>query len=311
MSPLRHINHLFVLASCLACSPAIAAVPDQIEPPPQIVTARIRLDERSMIIVPVRINDSGPYDFMLDTGCAKTIVDRKLADELGLAPVGEKTVVGVLASAKLAVVHVNSLSVGGATVLGGNVFSTDHAATVTSRVRGVLGEDFLRNFDLLIDYRHQVVRLESAPGTMAETAAGEHLPLHFTRNRLVITGHIREFGDAELSLLLDSGTNQLTLFKDNLGPGESQAVPIWTASFGQWGASSATARRIRSLNLGNSSVSDLIVIALSRRPDFDLDGLIPTSLFHSILIGHTGRFVILNPSFPKTGHDVRVALATK
>jgi hypothetical protein len=248
---------------------------------------------------------------MLDTGCAKTMVDRKLAGELGLPGVGETTIVGVLSSAKLAVVHVNSLSIGGATVLGGDVISGDHAATVTTKVRGVLGEDFLRNFDVLIDYRHQVLRLESVPGTMAETAAGEHLPLQLTRNRLVISGRVREFGEAAMSLLLDSGTNQVILFKDSLGPGVNQAVPIWTANFNQPVAMSAPARRIRSLNLGNNSVSDLIAIALPRRAGFDADGLIPTSAFHSIFISHAGRFVIVNPTFPKTSHDMPVDQAAR
>jgi predicted aspartyl protease len=320
MSLIGRSNRLFVLVSCVFCSAAIAAVPDQIEPTPQIVTVKIRLDERSMIIVPVSLNGSGPYDFMLDTGCAKTMVDRKLAGELGLPRVGEKTVVGALASARMSVVHVNSLSVGGATVLGGELFSTDHAATVISKVRGVLGEDFLRNFDVLIDYRHRVIRLESAPGSMAETAAGEHLPLQLTTtyhgkltpNRLVISGRIQEFGGATMSLLLDSGTNQLTLFKDNLGPWEYEAEPIWTANFSsQWVASAAAAHRIRSLDLGSKSVSNLIVIAVSQGADVDSDGLIPTSLFHSIFISHLGRFVILNPSFPKTSRDAPAAPAAR
>jgi hypothetical protein len=49
--------------------------------------------------------------------------------------------------------------------------------TVVGNVRGVHGEDFLQNFDVLIDYRHKVVRLESEGSSMAETAIGEHLPL--------------------------------------------------------------------------------------------------------------------------------------
>jgi predicted aspartyl protease len=94
-----------------------------------------------MIIVPVSINGSGPYHFLLDTGCAKTMVNQKLADELGLPRVGgDKTVVGVLSSSTMAIVHVNSLSIAGATVSGGELFSTDHPATVTGKVRGVLAK---------------------------------------------------------------------------------------------------------------------------------------------------------------------------
>jgi predicted aspartyl protease len=304
-------NLLFALVSCVAFAPACTAFPEPIEPAPQPVTVKIKLDERSMIIVPVSLNGSGPYDFVMDTGSSKTIVDRKLAGELNLPQVGEKIVVGALASSKLSVVQVNSLSVGGAAVQGGEVFSADHAANVAIKVRGVLGEDFLRNFDVLIDYRHLVMRLESAPGSMAETAVGEHLPLqltgtlhgNLTRNRLVVSGRIRELGDAPMSLLLDSGANQLTLFRDDLGPGENQAKPISAGSFSRWISSSSSARWIRSLDLGHRSVSDLVVIALPRRADVDSDGLLPTSLFDSILISHFGRFVILNPSFPKTSRD--------
>jgi hypothetical protein len=55
--------------------------------------------------------------------------------------------------------------------------------------------------------------------------------------------------------------------------------------------------------MGSNSVSDLIVIALPQRANVDSDGLLPTSLFHSVLISHHGGFVILNPSFPKTSGD--------
>lgn len=308
MSLTHRFDRLSVLLAFATFIPAMAQVPEQTALTPNIVTAKIKLDDLSMIIVPVSINGSGPYDFLLDTGSAKTMVDQKLADELGLPRAGEKTVVGVLASARMSVVHVNSLSVVGATVPGGDIYSSDHPATVTSKVRGVLGEDFLQNFDLLIDYRHQSIRLESPLESMAETAVGEHLPLQLngvlhgqpTHNRLVVSGHIPELGDTPMLLLLDSAANQLTLFKDNLGPGLNQTEPIKAGSFNQWVGSSAVTRRIRSLNLGSNSVPDLTVIAFSRRAEVDSDGLIPTSLFHSIFISSHGKFVILNPSFSKT-----------
>ena len=152
MSQLHAFKCLLVVLAVAINGIAVAAAQDQTEPTSAVVTVKIKLDSLSMIIVPVSINGSGPYDFLLDTGCAKSIVDQKLADHLGLSRVGEKTVVGALASAKMSVVHVDSLSVAGLTATGGEIFSSDHAATVTGKVRGILGEDFLRNFDLLIDY---------------------------------------------------------------------------------------------------------------------------------------------------------------
>jgi hypothetical protein len=100
-------------------------------------------------------------------------------------------------------------------------------------------------------------------------------------------------------LVLDSGANQLTLFQDP-GPGVIHAEPISVGSFNQWVGSVAATRTIRSLSLGGNSIPDLTVITLSRRTEVDSDGLIPTSLFHSIFISSHGGFVILNPTFPKT-----------
>jgi hypothetical protein len=82
---------------------------------------------------------------------------------------------------------------------------------------------------------------------MAQTATGEHLPLkltgthhgELTYNRLLISGRIQELGNATMSLLLDSGANQLTLFKDNLAPGANQAEPVRAGNFNQWVGSSA------------------------------------------------------------------------
>ena len=70
-------------------------------------------------------------------------------------------------------------------------------------------------------------------------------------------------------------------------------------NFNQWVSSSASTRTVRSLSLGGNSLTNLTLIAISRRAEVDTDGLVPTSLFHSIFISHQGKFAILNPSFPK------------
>lgn len=306
MLPICRFNRVFGLLAFAICLAAVAVARAQTEPTPWIVTAKMRVDDLSMIIVPVSINGSGPYDFLLDTGASKTMLDRKLADELGLTRVGEKTIIGELASTAMAVVHVNSLSVAGATVPGGDVFSTDHSASV-SKVRGVLGEDFMKNFDVLIDYRQQVIRFEAPLGSMAQTATGEHLPLELngmyhgraTYYRLVISGQIRELENKPMSLLLDSGANNLTLFQENPGSGVGQMQYIQAGSFDSWKTSSVRTRAIRSLELGSNSVTDLTAVVFPRRSEVDTDGLIPTSLFHSVFISSLGRFAILNPAFPR------------
>ena len=308
MSLTRRFNFLFALLAFSTFVAAGAQAPEQTAVASNIVTTKIKLDDLSMIIVPVSINGSGPYDFLLDTGSAKTIVDQSLADELGLPRGGEKNIVGVLASTKMSVVHVDSLSVAGATVPGGDIFGSDHPAIVTGKVRGVLGEDFLQNFDVLIDYRHQVIRLDAPLGSMAGDAAGEHLPIQLSgiyhgqpsRNRLIVSGHIAELGDVPMSLLLDSAANHLILFRDGLGLHSNQQETVRVGTISQSVSLSAATHTIQSLCLGRNFVSNVTAIALDRRGDVDTDGLVPISLFKSVLISSRGKFVILNPSFPKT-----------
>jgi hypothetical protein len=67
---------------------------------------------------------------------------------------------------------------------------------------------FLQNFDMLIDYRHQNLRIE-LPLQLTGNCHGK-----LTHNRLVNSSRMLEFGNATMSLLLDSGANQLVFFND-------------------------------------------------------------------------------------------------
>src|SRR5258708_29049655 len=63
--------------------------------PGNAASIRFRLIQRSQIIVPVTINHTGPYEFLVDTGSGSTIVDPALATELHLKTHGSAEVVGV------------------------------------------------------------------------------------------------------------------------------------------------------------------------------------------------------------------------
>jgi hypothetical protein len=50
------------------------------------------------------------------------------------------------------------------------------------------------------------------------------------------------------------------------------------------------------IRVGTTLVSDQDVVQSRRGVAFDAVGLLPTSIFHSIYISHSGGFVILNPT---------------
>jgi hypothetical protein len=72
---------------------------------------RFRLVQRSRIIVPVVINRTGPYEFLLDTGTGSTIVD-PLLTELHLKTRGPAEVVGVGFGTHASFAYLDSLEVG-------------------------------------------------------------------------------------------------------------------------------------------------------------------------------------------------------
>jgi hypothetical protein len=203
MSPIRRFSQIVLLLICASSLPAIAA------PATTEVTARIKIANDYLIVVPVTINRCGPYDFVLDTGSNNTMLDQKLADELALPRGKATTIFGAKGSMSLSAVYADSLSIAGATVDGKGLFlfSSANLGRLPPRVRGILGEDFLQTFDILIDYRHQIIQLESGLSSLAETLAGERLPVQLsgtrqgkpTFGRLIVLGRIHELGDNPIS----------------------------------------------------------------------------------------------------------------
>src|ERR1700745_2929006 len=63
--------------------------------PGNVDSLRFRLVRRSQIIATIKINHTGPYDFMVDTGSQVTMLDPSLAAELHLKIQGTAGVAGV------------------------------------------------------------------------------------------------------------------------------------------------------------------------------------------------------------------------
>jgi Aspartyl protease len=116
---------------------------------------------RYQVILEAFINDTGPYDFLLDTGSQVTVIDESLASELNIATTTAAAAVGVSLHGKGGkYAFVNSVRVGeNAKVESLYVLAFDmkeiHAAGYA--VRGLIGGDFLAHFDAAIDNTHNRV----------------------------------------------------------------------------------------------------------------------------------------------------------
>ena len=140
----------------------IASLHAQSPCPSNVESVPFRNSHKHQLIVQVSINHARPSDFVLDTGAQMTVVDQSLAAELHLQFTGNAIVAGMSLHGQSKFAQVDSLEVG-------NHVSTNHRVLVYNMnglqragfaIRGLLGQDFLSRFDVLIDNAHNVLCMD-------------------------------------------------------------------------------------------------------------------------------------------------------
>src|SRR5262245_46488630 len=145
--------------------------------------SQIRLQIRSgrPVVNGVYVNGKGPYLFLLDTGAQTNQIDQGLATKIGLEPdlrVELATATGV---ADVSGTHAE-VSLGDITVPTQELLfsSLDAIHTLDSSIQGVLGQEFLKKFDYLLDMQKRrlcisPVSVPKGERTNLETANGRIL----------------------------------------------------------------------------------------------------------------------------------------
>jgi predicted aspartyl protease len=164
LSRLVCVGVLVALAGCIqvGSSPQPAAVTGAGE-----VAFELAGKGGAAIVVPVHINGTGPYSFIVDTGATVTCVDQTLIEELKLpsppgvvgfgATVGQSGAVGVH--------RIDTLQVGDTTASGLTACALDLSGMrdVGLDAQGLLGLNFLRSFLVTFDFTRNVMTLETPP----------------------------------------------------------------------------------------------------------------------------------------------------
>ena len=115
------------------------------------------------LMVPVYLNGTGPYDFVLDTGATFTCVEEGLAEELALPDLAGPDAggYGVGGAGRLRLVELDSLRLGAAAAeeLTGCVLDLAHFQVPGMEVQGLVGLNFLRAFRVTLDFERNVMSL--------------------------------------------------------------------------------------------------------------------------------------------------------
>jgi hypothetical protein len=268
-----------------------------------------RFVQRAVIIIPVRVNQAGPYDFMVDTGSQITVIDPSLALELNLKPKGTVGLVSVASYAQASVTVLDRLEAGSHLVE--NPFAVVHdlrdMRATDPRIRGVLGENFLAHFDLLIDYAHKLLCLDET-NSMRESVRGEHIPLVPPQDperelpfmeRLVVSVHLSGAGSREILLQLDSGSDGPILYagtkeRELMIPNQAtRQVANMSKAQQAFAVLPPQDMRIGSRTLDRISFVTP-VSSENNVPSRKENGVLPTVLFQRVFISSSDHYVIFD-----------------
>jgi predicted aspartyl protease len=260
-------------------------------------TVKFQLRSGYLMVVQARVNGAGPFSFLVDTGTTRTVIDPELASQLQLPAVGEVNVTTVLHYRQDKLVRLQDIRLGQASVsgLGAIVDKLTRQKMLAPGIRGVLGEDFLSRFDLLIDYKERVIRFGEPPpaGERCRFEATGQYQGAPTTNRLLIDVEFMQVSGNKVQLQLDTGARTPELFPVSHDSHPSQP----------WGSSMATSNGANgvivhsnvTLKIGATMIPGQDVVQSRRAVAFDAAGLLPAAIFHRIYICHSGGYVVLNP----------------
>lgn len=116
-------------------------------------------ERHNRLTLPVMVEGTGPFAFMIDTGSQATAVTHEIRDAASLAPAGRAVLVGMASRREVDLVDVGRIEFGSSSF-------TNFAAPVLAREHvgadGIIGLDALQDFRVLIDFRQQTIAVEDA-----------------------------------------------------------------------------------------------------------------------------------------------------
>jgi predicted aspartyl protease len=119
----------------------------------------------SLVVVPVMVNDHGPFRFLLDTGASNSILAASVADGLRIRSGRQETLFTAGGNIPVTMRTIQLFQVGEARLKNAEIAVADFNLLQTLEIDGILGGDYLRKFKVSIDYEKQVVQIEPLAGS--------------------------------------------------------------------------------------------------------------------------------------------------
>ena len=112
----------------------------------------------SLVVIPIFVNGQGPYRFLLDTGASHSILSAALAKKLDIRNGRTENLITAGGAIAVSIRGLEVLQVGTLRIHRPQIAVGDFGLLSTLHVDGILGGDFLKSFNVFIDYSRQLVR---------------------------------------------------------------------------------------------------------------------------------------------------------
>jgi hypothetical protein len=261
----------FILVSSVVVAPRELIHRSQQSAAPAPVVIPFEVNSRH-ILIKVRINDSAPLTFILDTGDKVAIVNLARATALNLNLQGQLNIGGAGAGTlKGSFVRDAALTVVG---LEGNTEPVALAVpfkSLESRmgrvVDGIIGSDFMKKFVVEIDYPKHVLRLHDKD-KFAYSGSGESIPLKLnSAGHAVIPAEFTVAGRAPVkgNFVVDIGSagsfalHSPIVAAEHLPPAELKTIRA-LGGVGAGGKVTGRSGRIAALTIGQYRIEDPLTL---------------------------------------------------
>jgi predicted aspartyl protease len=276
-----------------------------ISPSSSKIKFRLAGGAQPLILLPVRVNARGPFEFILDTGAGTSLLSTDLANELGVKILGSKEGHSAGGRVSVSLAKIESLAVGEIKLDGvdvGIVDLTPIGKTVGAKIHGDLGHNFLKYFRVTINYRDCEIRFED-PKRVESVARGAQteVPIRLAspaKPLILVDVHANSRGPFQFAI--DTGTSttaitpelakQLGVETSPVGAGTTGGAPV-----------DFHAGSLQSFQLGGARIDDVAVVVadfftmLNAAIGAKLDGIVGYNVLgnYKVVIDYPGETLTL------------------
>lgn len=191
---------MFSVPIALAC---LGAAAPESAPAPDVGLMRFQVDPADRMTVPIRFDQGGAHQFLIDTGAEQSAVSTELARSMNLASRGNRRVYSFAGEQRVPIVRIPAMFINRQVHRQVDALTFKRGAMGAD---GLLGVDSLADQQVTFDFKRRTLAISSAPHVSQRAADGEVLVrAKLKTGRLVMSR--ASANRVPIEVILDTGTS--------------------------------------------------------------------------------------------------------